>query len=176
MSTPPHAATAESLLHRVYPWIGKVVHTRWRVRRTTYQEEAQALMMRLRQCNGQVPPDVALRLEGFLGRLHREWFPQSWRPKPTYSEVVADFRWWLGMAERWHEPPPKRQPRQRSTEPRAKQPASLLKILALPANCTQKRFLETWRRFLKANHPDLHPDQTADERRQFKEAVAQWNR
>jgi hypothetical protein len=58
----------------------------------------------------------------------------------------------------------------------AEQPPTLLRILALPANCTRTRFLTTWRRFLKANHPDLNPDQTPEERRRFKEAVALWRR
>jgi hypothetical protein len=46
----------------------------------------------------------------------------------------------------------------------------------LPKECTQREFLTKWRGFLKANHPDLNPDQTADETRQFKEAVALWRR
>jgi hypothetical protein len=176
MNTPPHAATAESLLYRLYPWIAKVVHVRWRVRRSIHQEQAQDLLRTLRRCNGRVSGDLAVHLEGFLARLHREWFPDTWRPRPTYAEVVADFEWWLDVAERWSEPRrPARAPR-RPAEPMAEQPPTLLRILALPANCTRTRFLTTWRRFLKAKHPDLNPVQSPEERRRFKEAVALWRR
>ena len=172
MVTPPHAATARSLLRRLYPWIGKAVHSRWRKRRAEYQEEAQELLRELSRFTTHIPPSLALHLEGFLGRLHREWFPDNWRPQPAYAEIVADFRWWLGTAERWNEPETK--PAGRGLRgPRAKQPASLLK---LPSNCTQEQFLAAWRQFLKANHPDLNPDQTDAERRRFKEAVALWKR
>jgi hypothetical protein len=175
MVMPPHAATARSLLRRLYPWIGKAVHTRWRRRRAEYQEEAQELLAALSRYTTHIPPSLALRLEGYLARLHQEWFPDAWRPTPTYAEVVSDFRWWLGMAERWNEEAPK--PRGRRPQgPRAKQPAALLELLRLPRDCTQEKFLASWRRFLKANHPDLNPDQSPEQRRRFKEAVALWRR
>jgi hypothetical protein len=167
------ASTARAFLRRLHPWLGKAVHTRWTVNRSFYRREADALLMALTQREGRVPPDIALRLEGFLARLYREWFPRTWRRDPTYAEIVADFRWWLGMAERWSQPEakPRRQPRP-APEPLAGQPERLLRLLALPPNCSRKRFLAAWRRFLKENHPDLNPNQTAAERRRFAEAVA----
>jgi len=152
---------------------------RWRMHRSFYQRESEALLLALGRVQGTVPHDLALRLEGFLGRLHKEWFPPDWRPHPTYAEVVSDLRWWLKMAEAWREP---RTNGRRVRTPRtpigkrAKQPASLLKLLRLPADCTQDRFLTAWRRFLKAHHPDHNPDQTPEERRRFAEAVALWRR
>ena len=147
--------------------------------RSFYQRESEALLLALGRVQGTVPRDLALRLEGFLGRLHQEWFPPDWRPHPTYAEVVSDLRWWLKMAEGWREP---RTNGRRVRTPRtpigkrAKQPASLLKLLRLPVDCTQDRFLTAWRRFLKAHHPDHNPDQTPEERRRFAEAVALWRR
>jgi len=176
MSTPPHAATARSMLRRLYPWIGRAVHTRWQRRRSVYQEEAEALLTELHRYTTHVPPSLALRLEGYLGRLHREWFPDAWRPQPTYAEIVADFRWWLGMVERWNEPAEKPKTARRKAGPRAKQPVRLLKLLKLPADCTQAQFVVAWRRFLKANHPDLNPDQAPEQRRRFQDAVAMWRR
>ena len=167
------------MLTRLYPWIGKVVHSRWRVKRAVYQQEAQELLMAFARVNGHVPSGLALRLEGFLARLHGEWFPIDWRPHPTYAEVVRDFRWWLELAEGWSEPPTRtrkpKQPRPRH-EPLAEQPIRLLRMLSLPRDVTHREFLVTWRRFLKDNHPDLNPDQTADERERFKEAVSLWRR
>jgi hypothetical protein len=170
------------ILAQLYPWIGKAVHSRWRVRRAVYQEEAQNLLLAFGRANGHVPSALALRLQGFLGRLHREWFPPDWRPNPTYAEVVGDFDWWLGVAECWGDAPAARKPKKapargkRRREPLAEQPARLLRLLSLAPDCTQREFLAAWRRFLKANHPDLNPGQNADERRQFQEAVALWRR
>ncbi|MGH7896055.1 MAG: J domain-containing protein [Candidatus Binatia bacterium] len=155
---------------------------RWQRHRSFYQHESAALLVALGRVQGKVPRALALRLEGFLGHLHKEWFPATWRRNPTYAEVVADLRWWLKMAEGWSEPRA-RGTRAKSTPKarvpigkRAKQPASLLKLLRLPADCTQELFLTAWRRFVKAHHPDHNPDQTADERRRFAEAVALWRR
>jgi len=169
------ASTARAFLRRLHPWLGKAVHTRWTVHRSFYRREADALLLALTHHQGRLPPDLALRLEGFLARLYREWFPRAWRAEPTYAEIVADFRWWLSMAERWSEPAPR--PRRTRTprpapEPLAEQPERLLRLLALPANCSKRRFMTAWRRFLKENHPDLNPNQTAAERRRFAEAVA----
>lgn len=171
------ATTASAFLRRLHPWIGKAIHSRWSVHRGFYQSEADALLIALATRRGPLPPVLRLRLEGFLGKLYKEWFPRTWRREPTYAEILDDFRWWLGMAERWAEPRvrPKRAPRARS-EPRADQPKRLLRILALPLDCSERRFMTAWRRFLKANHPDLNPDQTPDERRRFAEAVALWRR
>jgi len=81
------------------------------------------------------------------------------------------------VAERWSEPPAKPGRRRRATyEPRADQPKRLLRLLGLPHECTAGEFMASWRRFLKAHHPDLNPDQTPDERRHFAEAVALWRR
>jgi hypothetical protein len=170
-------ATARAFLQRLHPWIGKAVHARWTLRRSYYQSEMDALLMALAAVRGRIPPALGLRIEGFLGRLYREWFPRTWRREPTYAEVLADFRWWLGMAERWTEPAPKapRRPR-RPREPLAQQPSRLLRLLALPVHCTEAQFLSAWRRFLKSNHPDLNPDQSPEERRRFAEAVALWRR
>src|SRR5439155_1613 len=126
---------------------------------------------------GRIPTELSLRLQGLLGRLYREWFPPTWRRNPTYAEVVGDFRWWLGVAERWSEPPVKNgRPRRAAREPRADQPKRLLRLLGLRHECTASEFMARWRRFLKAHHPDLNPDQTPDERRDFAEAVALWRR
>src|SRR5262245_56993244 len=176
----PLAIPARALLQRLRPWLGKAVHVRWTVHRSFYQREADALLIALSSYQGRMPADLALRLEGFLGRLHREWFPRTWRTNATYAEVVRDFRWWLDIAERWSQPPPrargsKARPK-RPAEPLSKQPAKLLSILALPRNCTRTQFLKAWRRFLKENHPDLNPGQSPEERRRFAEAVALWQR
>jgi hypothetical protein len=176
----PLSTPARTLLQRLRPWLSKAVHVRWTQHRSFYQREADALLMALSSYQGRMPPDLALRLEGFLGSLHREWFPRTWRKSPTYAEVVRDFRWWLDIAERWSQPPRrarKTTPRaKRPAEPPSKQPAQLLSILDLPRNCTRTQFLKAWRRFLKDNHPDLHPGQSPEERRRFAEAVALWRR
>src|SRR5579871_2363688 len=171
-----HASTARAFLRRLHPWLGRAVHTRWTLSRTAYRREAEALLLALTRYEGRVPVDLAVRLEGFLGRLYKEWFPREWRPSPTYAEVVRDFRWWLGVAETWGQPLPKaratrRRPRP-APEPLAQQPEKLLRLLALPPGCTRARFLAAWRRFVKRHHPDLNPDQTPEERRRFAEAVA----
>jgi hypothetical protein len=172
--------TARTILLRLYPWIGKAVHSRWRVRRGVYQQEAQDILLAFTRVNGHVPNTLALRLQGFLGRLHGEWFPKDWRPHPTYTEVVGDFLWWLDLAESWGTTPTKRaapKPRsKRRREPLAEQPPRLLHMLSLPKGVTQREFITTWRRFLKANHPDLNPDQTTEERARFKDAVSLWRR
>jgi hypothetical protein len=170
------ASTARAFLRRLHPWLGRAVHTRWTVHRSFYRREAEAILEALTHFEGTLPPELALRLEGFLGRLYREWFPRSWRPNPTYAEVVRDFRWWLDVAEGWGQEATKphstrRKPR-RPPEPLTRQPAKLLKLLSLPVECTEKRFMDAWRRFVKNNHPDLNPHQTPEERRRFAEAVA----
>jgi hypothetical protein len=171
------AATARAFLRRLHPWLGKAVHQRWRTRRSFYQSEADVLLEELARHRGRVPLRLSLELEGFLGRLYKEWFPRTWRTNPTYAEIVADFRWWLAMAERWTESRPRpRRPRPAPAEPLAEQPKRLLRLLDLPLSCTKTRFMAAWRRFLKAHHPDLNPDQTAEERRRFAEAVALWRR
>jgi hypothetical protein len=169
------ASTARAFLRRLHPWIGKAVHPRWTVRRSVYQSELDALLVALGAMHGRVPPEVGLRLQALLARLHREWFPPTWRRDPTYAQILADFRWWIGMAERWSAPPPK-PPRRRRGEPPASQPARLLRIVGLPVTCTAAEFASAWRRFLKRHHPDLNPDQTPEERRRFAEAVGLWRR
>ena len=171
----PQAAAARSLLRRLHPWLGRAVHVRWRRQRSFYQRESEALLHDLTRYSGPIPRELALRLEGFLGHLHREWFPHTWRKSPTYAEVVRDLRWWLDMAEGWSEArTTTKRPRSTRVPPaqRARQPASLLKLLKLPSDCSQQRFVAAWRRFVKANHPDHNPDQSAEERRRFAEAVA----
>jgi hypothetical protein len=175
-------STARTVLTQLYPWIGKAVHSRWRIRRAVYQQEAQSILLAFGRVNGHAPNALSLRLQGFLGQLHTEWFPADWRPSPTYAEVLRDFDWWLRMAEGWGEAPARRTrgtTKGRATrrrEPLARQPARLLRLLKLKEGCTQREFLTRWRGFLKANHPDLNPHQSADERRRFKEAVALWQR
>ena len=176
-ATMHQAPNARAFLRRLHPWIGKAVHVRWSVRRSLYQSEMDALLMALGAERGRMPPELNLRVQGLLGRLYREWFPRTWRRDPTYAEILSDFRWWLGVAERWSEPPPKpRRGRRASSEPSADQPKRLLRLLGLPHGCTAREFMARWRRFLKAHHPDLNPDQTPDERRHFAEAVALWRR
>jgi hypothetical protein len=171
------AATARALLRRLHPWLGKAVHPRWTVRRSVFQSEADALLAALADYQGAVPRELGLRLEGFLGRLYKEWFPRHWRPSPTYAEIVADFRWWLGAAERWTERPARtRRASRRRLESPADQPTRLLRLLSLPPDCSKQHFMAAWRRFLKRNHPDLNPEQTSEERRRFAEAVALWRR
>jgi hypothetical protein len=171
------ATTARAFLQRLHPWLGKAVHVRWSHRRSLYQSEVDALLMALAMERGRMPDALRLRVQGFLGRLHREWFPKTWRRNPTYAEVIADFRWWLGVAERWAEPAPRPKRGRRATlEPLADQPKRLLRALGLPADCTESRFQTAWRRYLKTHHPDLNPDQTPEERRRFAEAVGLWRR
>lgn len=175
----PQASAARALLRRLHPWLGRVVHANWRHHRSFYQRESEALLLALGGYNGQMPPELGLRLEGFLGKLHKEWFPPTWRREPTYAEVVQDLRWWVGVAERWGDPRPAPGRGRRVAKPRealAKQPAPLLRLLRLPPDCTQRRFVVAWRRFLKDNHPDHNPDQTPEERRRFAEAVSLWRR
>jgi hypothetical protein len=176
----PLAPPASALLRRIRPWLSKAVHVRWTLHRSFYQHEADALLAALASYQGRMPLDLALRLEGFLGRLHREWFGREWRKHPTYAEIMRDFRWWLDIAERWSEPPPRpgraRVRAKRPVEPPSKQPPRLLSMLSLPRNCTRTQFLAAWRRFLKENHPDLNPGQSAEDRRRFAEAVSLWRR
>jgi hypothetical protein len=170
------APTARALLERLHPWVGKAVHARWTVRRSVYQTEMAALLTALRTEKGRMSPELSLRVQGLLGRLYREWFPRTWRRDPTYAEVIADFRWWLRVAERWSEPAPRPARRPASRRVTVDQPERLLRLLRLPAECTASEFLTAWRRFLKRNHPDLNPDQTPEERRRFAEAVGLWRR
>jgi hypothetical protein len=150
---------------------------RWNVRRSIYQSELDALLTALHAEKGRMPHDLSLRVQGLLARLYREWFPRTWRREPTYAEVLEDFRWWLDVAERWGEPPAKpARKRRASAEPVADQPRRLLHLLGLPKGCTEKAFMTAWRGFLKRNHPDLNPDQSAEERRTFAEAVGLWRR
>jgi hypothetical protein len=175
----PQAAAARSLLRRLHPWLGRAIHARWRHKRAFYQNESEALLHDLTRYSGAIPRELALRLEGYLGRLHKEWFPQTWRRNPTYAEVVRDLRWWLDMAEGWSEPRNGKRPRRPASVPlgkRARQPATLLKLLKLPPDCSQDRFVTVWRRFVKDHHPDHNPDQSPEERRRFAEAVALWRR
>ncbi len=177
----PLAPNASDLLRRLRPWLGRVVHVRWTIRRALYQEEADALLLALSRYQGRMPPELALRLEGFLARLHREWFPPSWRKKqPTYAEVTRDFRWWLDIADRWSAPRVRaRKPAARAArpkEPLARQPPQLLRILSLPPSTTRSQFQRAWRQFLKENHPDLNPGQGSEQRRRFAEAISLWRR
>lgn len=149
---------------------------RWTLRRSFYQSELDAVLIALEAERGRVPSALGLRIQGLLARLYREWFPRNWRRDPTYAEILADFRWWLGVAERWSMPPPKPMRRRVRTEPLADQPKRLLRLLGLPKETTESEFLSAWRRFLKRNHPDLNPEQTPDERRRFAEAVGLWRR
>ena len=166
------ASTARALLRRLHPWIGKAVHSKWTVRRLQYREESEQLLLALsRSAGAYVPAELQARLDRFLTQLYREWFPGTWREKaPTYAEMLHDFRWWLNVAERWNEKPAK--PKRVRKAPASRQPEALLKRLGLPANCSQQRFVLAWRRFVKTHHPDLNPDQTAEERRRFAEVVA----
>jgi len=171
-----HASTARAFLRRLHPWLGRAVHVRWSRSRSQYRHEAEELLMLLTRHEGRLPPDLALRIEGFVGKLYREWFPRSWRPTPTYAEVVADFRWWFGVAEEWgragEKPTKPRAASRRPPRPLAKQPEKLLRLLRLPLKCPQEDFLVAWRKFVKTHHPDWNPGQSAEERRRFAEAVA----
>jgi len=166
--------TTRTFLRRLRPWVGKAVHARWATRRSFYQSEIDALLLALAGQRGRLAPELRLRVEGLLGRLHREWFPPTWRAEPTYADVVADLRWWLGVAERWNSPAPR--PRPRRGEPLAEQPEKLCRMLGVPPDCTAAEFAAAWRAFLKRNHPDLNPDQTHEERRLFAAAVAMRRR
>jgi len=171
------APTARAFLRRLHPWIGKAVHARWTLRRSFYQREVDALLIALAAESGRMSSALSLRVQGLLGRLYREWFPPTWRRDPTYAEILADFRWWLGVAEGWSEPPAKPvRGRRGPCEPVADQPKRLLRLLGLRLECTESEFMSSWRRFLKRNHPDLNPDQTPEERRRFAEAVGLWRR
>ena len=101
------ATTARAFLERLHPWIGRAVHSRWTTSRTTYRTELEAILLALTGERGHVPPKLSLRVQGLLAKLHREWVPPTWRRSPTYDEIIADFRWWLSMAERWSAPPPR---------------------------------------------------------------------
>lgn len=170
------AASARAFLERLHPWLNRAVHTRWTTNRTVYRTEVEAILRALAGERGHVPPALALRLQGLLGRLHREWFPPTWRRHPTYDQVVHDFRWWMNMAERWSEPPPKAPRRRKPAGKPSGQPKRLLRLLGLPPDTTHVQFTAAWRRFLKRNHPDLNPDQTPEERRRFADAVSLWRR
>jgi hypothetical protein len=172
------ATTARAFLERLQPWLARAVHARWTTHRTVYRSEVEALLLALTGERGRMPAHLSLRLQGFLGKLHREWFPRTWRRNPTYEEIVADFRWWLGVAERWSEPRPRPNTgrRRRRSAPLSGQPKRLLRLLGLPPETTHVQFTAAWRRFLKRNHPDLNPDQSPDELRRFAEAVALWRR
>jgi hypothetical protein len=165
-------ATARTLLRRLHPWVRRAIHVRWTTRRTFYQSELDALLIALQGERGRLSPELRVRLEGFLTQLYREWFPRTWRRDPTFSDILTDFRWWLGVAERWSEPAARPKRSRRRSEPLAEQPEELCRMLGLPANCTEGQFIASWRGFVKRNHPDLNPDQTPEERRRFAEALA----
>ena len=92
------ATTARAFLERLHPWIGRAVHSRWTTSRTTYRTELESILIALAAERGHVPAKLGLRVQGLLAKLHREWFPPTWRRSPTYDEIVSDFRWWLNMA------------------------------------------------------------------------------
>src|SRR4029450_11832324 len=158
----PLAPPASALLKRIRPWLSKAVHVRWTLHRSFYQREAESLLHALSTYQGRMPPDLALRLEGFRGGVDRE------------------SRGWLAIAQRWWHPPQRARRTSvranRPPEPLSKQSPLLLSMLSLPRNCTRTPFLTAWRRFLKENHPDLNPGQSAEERRRFAEAVSLWRR
>ena len=167
------ASSTRALLRRLHPWIGKAVHSRWHVRRSLYIAESEQLLLALANHRGlTLPKDLQLRVQRHLRLLHREWFPENWRAKPAFAEVLHDFRWWLEVAERWNEPKPKPRRVYKRKEPVTEQPEILLKRLGLPADCTERRFMTAWRRFVKEHHPDRNPNQTTEERRRFAEVVA----
>jgi len=92
---------------------------------------------------------------------------------PTYAHILADLRWWLEIAERWHHPQPTLRLHRRSG-PLAEQPEELCRMLGLSPDCMASEFAASWRSFLKRNHPDLNPGQTPEERRRFARALALW--
>jgi hypothetical protein len=83
----PQATSARALLRRIHPWLGRAVHVKWTRHRSLYQRESEALLMDLARVQGAVPRELALRLEGFLGHLHKEWFPKTWRRAPCNATV-----------------------------------------------------------------------------------------
>ena len=131
------ATTARAFLRRLHPWLGRAVHVRWRIRRSVYQSEIDRILLALAGKHGRMSPEMSLRVQGLIGRLYREWFPPAWRRDPTYAEMLSDFRWWLGMAERWSEAPPKPRRVRRPSEPLTEQPKRLLRMLGLPPRCTE---------------------------------------
>src|SRR3989449_7908683 len=148
------APNARAFLRRLHPWIGKAVHVRWTLRRSFYQSEINALLIALGGAGGRMPHDVSLRLQGLLGRLYREWFPRTWRRDPTYAEILADFRWWLGVAQRWSEPPPKaRRGRRAVYEPLAAQPKPPLPMPGLRRGKTATQSIPRSRPRMTAHQP-----------------------
>ncbi len=167
------ASGARALLRRLHPWIGKAVHQRWHVRRSFFIQESEALLEELSRHRGvALTPDLANRVQHYLRLLHREWFPDHRQSQRSYAEMLHDFRWWLELVERWNTPAPKPRRVTKRKQPLAEQPGALLERLGLPANCSERRFMTAWRRFVKENHPDRNPNQTEEERRRFAEAVA----
>jgi hypothetical protein len=167
------ASSMRALLRRLHPWIGKAVHSKWHVRRSFYADESEQILLALSTHRGlTLPNDLQVRVQKYLRLLHREWFPDNWRKQPAFTEVLHDFRWWLEVAERWNEPKPKPKRVYKRKTPVTEQPEALLTRLGLPSNCSEQRFLTAWRRFLKEHHPDRNPNQSAEDRRRFAEAVA----
>ena len=167
------ASSTRALLRRLHPWIGKAVHSRWQMRRSFYTDESEQLLLLLANHRGlTLSKDLQIRVQRYLRLLHREWFPNNWSDQPAYADVLHDFRWWLEVAERWNEPKPKPRRVTKRKTPVTDQPAPLLKRLGLPPDCTERRFMTAWRRFVKEHHPDRNPNQTDEERRRFAEAVA----
>ena len=78
------ATTARAFLERLHPWIGRAVHTRWTTSRMTYRSELESILLALAAERGHVPPKLGLRVQGLLAKLHREWFPPTWRRNPTW--------------------------------------------------------------------------------------------
>ena len=60
----PLAQPASQLLRRLRPWISRAVHVRWTVRRSFYQDEADALLMALARYQGRMPPDLVAPARG----------------------------------------------------------------------------------------------------------------
>ena len=133
---------------------------------------ARGSHLSLARRRGLMATQQAPNARAFLRRLH-PWIGKAvharWTVRRSFYQSEVDALLMALDAE-----PGRR--RRATYEPRADQPKRLLRLLGLPHECTAGEFVASWRRFLKAHHPDLNPDQTPDERRHFAEAVALWRR
>ena len=158
----PLATSARALPARLRPWLGKAVHVRWTLHRSFYQKEADALLLALSRYQGRLPPSSPAP-GGPPRAPPPRVVPADLAQEPDVRgggpglPLVARHRRALVRAA-----PTPRKPAARATrskEPLAKQPEKLLRMLG----CRRRDANEVpggWRRFLKANHPDLNPGQS----------------
>jgi hypothetical protein len=126
---------------------------RWTVRRSFFQDEADALLMALSRYQGRMPPDLALRLE-----VPRQVAPSGSRPRGARTSDVCQWHATSLVADiadrglrRRHGAARDDQETVRLKEPPSRQPPQLLRLLDR-AHLHRPQFQGSWRTPAE-NHP-----------------------